>query len=85
MLPLSAYAGQIIMLKIPIGVEVETDQYCDDFRIGHHTLSAASWGIGCGWEGIFCHLGLKFFAKIIGNTKNFSNFAFGNHDRVFIV
>lgn len=45
--PLSAYASQIIMLEIPVGVEVETDQYCDDLGIGHHTLSAAFWGIGC--------------------------------------
>ena len=33
---------------------------------------------------IFCHLTLKFFAEIICNTKNFSNFTFGNHDTVFI-
>ncbi|MCF2709206.1 hypothetical protein [Bacteroides pyogenes] len=25
------------------------------------------------------------FAKIVCNTENFSNFTFGNHDRVFIV
>ncbi len=33
----------------------------------------------------FCHLTIKFLAEIICNTKNFSNFTFGNHDTVFIV
>lgn len=28
----------------------------------------------------FSQLGIKFFAKIICNTKNFCNFALGNHD-----
>lgn len=37
-----------------------------------------------GGEGIFCHLNLKLFAEIIGNTEIFSNFTFGYDDRHFI-
>lgn len=44
--PLSAYARQIIMLEVAVGVEMETYQDCDDLRIGHHALLAAFGCIG---------------------------------------
>ena len=73
------------MLEVAVGVEVEADQNRDDLRIGHHTLPAAFRGVRRGRKGVFCHLDFKFFAKIVGNTENFSNFTLGNHDTVFIV
>ena len=85
MLPLTAYTGQVIMLEVPVGVEVKTDQDSDDLRIRHHTFSAASGRTGRGRNSLFCHFFFKFLAKIIGNTKNFCNFTFGNHDIVVIV
>jgi len=85
MLPLNAHAPEIIMLEVAVGVEVEADQYGDDLGIGHHALSAASWSVSGGRKSCFCHLDLKFLAEIIRNTKNFSNFTFGNHDMVFKV
>lgn len=62
------------MLKIAVGVEVKTDQNRNDLRIGHHALSSVSGCIRRCRKGIFRHLNLEFFAKIIGNTENFSNF-----------
>lgn len=73
------------MLEITVCVEVETDQDCDDFRIGHHALSEPFLSLRRRRKRLFSHLHLKFFAKIIGNTENFSNFTLGNHDTVFIV
>ena len=73
------------MLEIAVGIEMETDQDRYDFRIGHHTLPAAFRCLGRRREGVFRHLHFKFFAKIVGNTENFSNFTLGNHDTVFIV
>lgn len=32
-----------------------------------------------------CHLDLKFFAEIISDTENFSNFTFGYHDKYFTI
>ena len=85
MLPLSAHAGQIIMLEVAVGIEVETYQDRDDLRVGHHALSAAFRSLGRRRKGLFRHLHFKFFAEIIGNTENLSNFTLGNHDTVFIV
>ena len=73
------------MLEVAVGVEVKADQNRDDLRVGHHTLPAAFRGVRRGRKGVFCHLDFKFFAKIIRNTENFSNFTLGNHDIVFIV
>lgn len=71
------------MLEVAVGVEVETDQDRDDFRVGHHALPSAFRGIGGGRKSNFCHLGFKFFAEIVCNTENLSNFTFGNHDMYF--
>ena len=68
------------MLEIAVGVEVEADQDRDDLRVGHHAFSTAFRRIRGGRKGIFCHLQLKFFAKIIRSTENFSNFTFGSPD-----
>ena len=73
------------MLEVAVGVEVETYQDRDDLGVGHHALPAAFRGVRRGRKGVFRHLDFKFFAKNIGNTENFSNFALGNHDTVFIV
>ena len=73
------------MLEVAVGVEVETDQDRHDLRIGHHALSAAFRGIRRRGNGVPRHLYFKFFAKIIGNTENFSNFTLGNHDMYFKV
>ena len=64
---------------------MEADQNRDDLRVGHHALSAAFRSVRRVRKSVFCHLDFKFFAKIIGNTENFSNFTLGNHDTVFIV
>ena len=68
------------MLEVAVGVEVEADQNRDDLRVGHHALPAAFRGVRRGRKGVFRHLDFKFFAKIIRNTENFSNFTLGNHD-----
>ena len=73
------------MFEIAVCVEMETDQDRDDLRVGHHALSAPFWSVGRRRKGVFSHLDFKFFAEIIGNTENFSNFILGNHDTVFIV
>ena len=73
------------MLEVAVGIEVEAYQNRDDLRIGHHAFSAAFWGARGDRKGVFRHLYFKFFAKIVGNTENFSNFTLGNHDTVFIV
>ena len=85
MFPMNAHASQIIMLEVAVGIEVEADQDCDDLGIGHHAFSAPFRSVRRGRKRVFCHLDLKFFAEIVRNTKNFSNFTFGNHDVVFIV
>ena len=82
---MSTDTGQVILLEIAVGVEVEADQNRDDLRVGHHALSAAFRSLRRRREGVFRHLHFKFFAKIVGNTENFSNFTLGNHDTVFIV
>jgi len=33
------HASEIIMFKIPVAVEVKTDQDCDYLRIGHHAFT----------------------------------------------
>jgi len=71
---------QIIVLEVPVGIEVETNQYCNNLGIGHHALATAFWCVRSGLERVFCHLGLKFFAEIVCDTKYFSNFTLGNHD-----
>lgn len=38
MFPPSAYASEMIIFEIAVGVEVEADQYCDDLCIGHHAF-----------------------------------------------
>ena len=48
-------------------------------------MSGSEYNGFSGDKGVFCHLDFKFFAKIIRNTENFSNFTLGNHDTVFIV
>ena len=73
------------MFEVAVGVEVEADQNRDDLRIGHHPLSAAFGSIGSRCKGVFRHLDFKFFAEIIGDTENFSNFILGNHDMYFKV
>ena len=73
------------MLEVAVGVEVEAYQDRDDLRVGHHALPAPFRGVRRGRKGVFRHLYFKFFAKIVGNTENFSNFTIGNHDTVFIV
>ena len=44
--PLSAHAGQVIMLEVAVGVEVEAYQDSDDLRVGHHALPAAFRSVG---------------------------------------
>ena len=73
------------MLEVAVGIEVEAYQDCDDLRVGHHALSAAFRRLGRRREGVFRHLHFKFFAKIVGDTENLSNFTLGKHDTVFIV
>ncbi len=85
MLPVPTNTAEIIMFEIAERVEVKTNQYCDDFGIGHHPLSTSFWSVRRGVKDVFCHLHFKFFAKIIGNTENFSNFTFGYHDTVFLL
>ena len=73
------------MLEVAVGVEVEADQNSDDLRVGHHALSSAFRSLGRIRKRVFRHLHFKFFAKIIGNTENFSNFTLGYHDMYFKV
>ena len=72
------------MLEVAIGVEVETDQNRDDLRVGHHALSSAFGSVWRRLKSVFFHFHFKFFAEIVGDTENFSNVTFGNHDTVFI-
>lgn len=83
--PVLADASEVIMLEVAERVEVKADQDGNDLGIGHHPFPASSGDSGNGPQGIFRHLNFKFFTKIIGNTKNFSNFTFGYHDKYFIV
>lgn len=53
------------MLEVAVGIEVEANQDCDDFGIGHHALSAAFWGVRRGRKSVFCRLNLKFLAEIV--------------------
>lgn len=73
------------MLEISICIEVETDQYGDYFCIRHHAFATPFRSLRCRWQTVFRHLDIKFLAKIIGNTENFSNFILGYHDMVFKV
>lgn len=43
--PKSAHVGLVIMLEFAVGVEVETDEDCDDLGVRHHTLATAFWDI----------------------------------------
>lgn len=36
-------------------------------------------------NGIFCHLNIKKFAKVVCKTKNFCNFVLGNHSILFVL
>ena len=73
------------MLEVAVSIEVETDQNRHDLRVGHHALPAAFRSLRRSLQDVFRHLDFKFFAKIIGNTENFSNFTLGNHDTCFKV
>ena len=68
------------MLEVSVCVEVEADQDCDDLGIGHHALPAPFRSIRSRRKRFFSRLHFKFFAKIVGDTENFSNFTLGNHD-----
>ena len=46
-LPRTAHAGLVIVLEIAVGVEVETDEDCDDLGVRHLALATAFWGIRC--------------------------------------
>ena len=71
------------MLEITERIEVEVDENRHHFRIAHETFSMAVFtSIRC-FEGIFLYLSVIFFAKIIDNTENFSNFVLGYHREYF--
>ena len=58
---------------------------CDDLGVRHHAFPASPCGTVLSRKCVFFNFLIKFFAEIIRNTKNFTNFVFGNHDSVFIV
>src|SRR5574344_1258443 len=71
------------MLEITKRIEVEVDENRHHFRIAHETFSMAVFtSIRC-FERIFLYLSIIFFAKIIDNTENFSNFVLGYHREYF--
>lgn len=45
-LPKTAHAGQIV-LEIAVGVEVETDEDCENLGVRHLAPATAFWGIRC--------------------------------------
>ena len=45
--PESAHTGLVIMLEVAVGVEVETDEDCDDIGVRQHTRATPFWGIQC--------------------------------------
>ncbi len=46
-LPKTAHAGQVIVLEIAVGVEVETNEDCDNLGVRHLAPATAFWGIRC--------------------------------------
>jgi hypothetical protein len=80
---MSFYKEHIVMLEITERVEVEVDENGHHFRIAHETFSMAVFtSIRC-FERFFLYLSVIFFAKIIDNTENFSNFVLGYHREYF--
>lgn len=83
MLPVLADAPLVVVFEVAEGVEVEADQDGDDLGVGHHAFSAPFWRVGRAEKCVLCHLCFIFLAEIVGDTENFSNFAFGYHAKHF--
>src|SRR5574344_31834 len=71
------------MLEITKRIEVEVDENRHHFRIAHETFSMAVFTSIRRFERVFLYLCVIFFAKIIDNTENFSNFVLGYHREYF--
>jgi hypothetical protein len=80
---MSLYKEHIVMLEITERIEVEVDENRHHFRIAHETFSMAVFTTIRCFERIFLYLSVIFFAKIIDNTENFSNFVLGYHREYF--
>ena len=83
--PMYANAAEIVVLEVAVCVEVEAYQDGDDLGVRHHAFPPSPCGTVLSRKCVFFNFLIKFFAEIIRNTKNFTNFVFGNHDSVFIV
>ena len=69
---------QIIMLEITECVEMETDEDGHYLGTAHRPLALPVLTPIRLWYRHFRYFLVIFFAKIIDNTKNFSNFVLGN-------
>ncbi len=71
------------MLEVAVGVEVETDEVCDDLGVRHHTLAYACDGV-FGYQALIEQRFLPSLHQILCRNhrqyKNFSNFTLGDHD-----
>ena len=68
------------MLEVAVGVEVETDEDCDDLGVRHHTLATAFLGYQALIEQRFLPSLHQILCRNHRQYKNFSNFTLGDHD-----
>ena len=59
----------IIMLKVTIRIKMKTDHYGYDFWLAHMPFTKAMLTLGIIRKPFFINFWLKFFAKVICNTK----------------
>lgn|GEM_PF-2741940 len=67
------------MLEIAEVIEVETDENSHILRTAHSPFTLSMLDAVRLLQCQFCYFSIKFFAKVICNTKNLCNFVFGNH------
>ena len=78
--PMPEHALAVVMLEVAETVVVECHHDGDYLRLAHSARPvAALFAVGRWQNRMFFNLSVKFFAKIIGNTKNLCNFVLCNH------
>jgi hypothetical protein len=74
--------AQIIVFEVSVGVEMEADEDGHDLTVAHLPLASAMLLSIQGKRQIF-NLMVKFLAKIVCNTENFTNFV-GTYHRIIL-
>ena len=67
------------MFEVAKTIKMETSYNRDDFRVAHTAFTVAMLLAARNFQSIFLKLCFIFFAKVVTNTKDLSNFSLVNH------